>query len=139
MKKKILVALMVAGMMAMPVMASVDLSGMSFEELLELQKEVNMAIWESDGWQEVEVPVGVYQVGKEIPAGDWTLAPAKSTANFASYESNNSGDLKGLIMNGSLTEKDGDEAKVSLYEGNWIEISINNMVFKPYTVSFSFN
>lgn len=54
--------------------ASVDLSGMSFSDLVALREQVNMALWASDEWQAVEVPKGVYTIGKEIPAGKWTIS-----------------------------------------------------------------
>lgn len=36
------------------------------------------AIWNTKEWQEVEVPAGVYEVGVEIPAGEWTLRNNRS-------------------------------------------------------------
>ena len=35
----------------------VDLSGMSFDELVALRDQLNLAIWNSQEWQEVTVPV----------------------------------------------------------------------------------
>lgn len=58
---------------ALAVSDGIDLSAMSFDELLALRQQVNMAIWQSDGWQAVEVPAGMYQVGVDIPAGKWTI------------------------------------------------------------------
>lgn len=54
-------------------LADVDLSGMTFEELMELREQVNQALWASDDWQSVTVPQGVYLVGRDIPAGTWTV------------------------------------------------------------------
>ncbi len=53
----------------------VDLSDMSFDELVALRDQIDMAIWSSAEWQEVEVPEGIYQVGKDIPAGHWSIRP----------------------------------------------------------------
>lgn len=53
--------------------ADVDLSGMTFDELVALKDQINLAIWNSAEWQEVEVPQGVWQVGADIPAGKWTI------------------------------------------------------------------
>ena len=49
--------------------ADVDLSGMSFDELVALKDQINLALWNSADWQEVTVPQGVWQVGADIPAG----------------------------------------------------------------------
>ncbi len=59
-----------------------NLSGMSYEELVALKEQINLAIWNSQEWQEVEVPQGVWVVGKDIPAGKWTIKAADGiTAN----------------------------------------------------------
>ncbi len=52
-----------------------DLSGMSFDELVALRDQLNLAIWNSQEWQEVTVPAGVWVVGEDIPAGHWTVRP----------------------------------------------------------------
>ena len=53
--------------------ADVDLSGMSFDELVALKDQINLALWNSVDWQEVTVPQGLYKVGSDIPAGKWTV------------------------------------------------------------------
>ena len=53
--------------------ASFDLSGLSYEELVDLKNQINLAIWNSDEWQEVTVPEGTWIVGEDIPAGTWTV------------------------------------------------------------------
>lgn len=58
--------------------AEVDLSGMSYDELVALKDQINLAIWNSAEWQEVEVPQGVWEVGADIPAGKWTILPGAS-------------------------------------------------------------
>lgn len=50
-----------------------DLSGMSFDELVALKDQINLAIWNSAEWQEVTVPQGLWKVGEDIPAGTWTI------------------------------------------------------------------
>ena len=50
-----------------------DLSGLSYDELVMLKDRINLAIWQSQDWQEVTVPQGVWEVGKDIPAGTWTV------------------------------------------------------------------
>lgn len=56
----------------------VDLSGLSFEQLVALREQLNLAIWNSLEWQEVTVPEGLWVVGKDIPAGHWSIRPAHS-------------------------------------------------------------
>lgn len=56
-----------------PAAFAVDLNGMSYDELVALKDQINLAIWNSAEWQEVEVPQGVWEVGADIPAGKWTI------------------------------------------------------------------
>lgn len=56
--------------------ADVDLTGMSYDELVELKDKINLAIWNSQEWQEVTVPQGTWKVGEDIPAGHWTVVCA---------------------------------------------------------------
>ncbi len=53
----------------------VDLSGMSFDDLVALRDQLNLAIWNAAEWQEVTVPAGVWTIGEDIPAGHWTIRP----------------------------------------------------------------
>lgn len=66
----------------------VDLSGMSFDELVALRDQLNLAIWNSQEWQEVTIPAGVWKVGEDIPAGHWhiTLPGSLSTTTVYYFE-----------------------------------------------------
>ena len=52
---------------------TIDLSGLNYDELVALKDRINLAIWNSEDWQEVIVPQGVWKVGEDIPAGTWTV------------------------------------------------------------------
>ena len=54
----------------------IDLSGLSFDQLVTLRERVNRAIWDTKEWKEVNVPAGVYEVGRDIPDGFWTVTAA---------------------------------------------------------------
>lgn len=76
MKKRI--ALVLALVLALS-LVSVSLAESKYESYTfdQLQAEylaVLEAMWKTEEWQSVEVPAGVYQVGVEIPAGEWTLS-----------------------------------------------------------------
>lgn len=51
-----------------------DLSSMNYQELVALKDQINLAIWNSQEWQRVEAPHGVWVVGEDIPAGKWTIS-----------------------------------------------------------------
>ncbi len=58
------------------------LSDLSLSELIELKEKVNAAILENDEIKEVTVPEGTWIVGKDIPAGHWTIRPVNDFDYF---------------------------------------------------------
>ena len=115
---------------------SIDLSGMSFDDLKALQEQVNTALWASDGWKEVTVPVGVYVVGSEIPAGKWTIK--RAFPNEYSYFRVGQRFENGEVCDYSFTSDLESEINVILVEGSYIEITYFPVVFTKYVPSFSF-
>lgn len=74
MKKLITMLLILA--LALPVLALADLpdlSGLTYDELVQLRDKINFAMWNSQEWQEVTVPAGTWKVGENIPAGHWSI------------------------------------------------------------------
>lgn len=116
--------------------ANIDLSGMSFNELVELQSEVNKALWASDGWKKVEVPVGTYEVGSEIPAGKYTVSRYEDEGfqYFRVGTKIEKGRLRGYTITSDLEHP----LNVILEEGTFIEISDKPAIFTPYVATFSF-
>lgn len=58
------------------------LSYLPLSSLIELKEKVNAAILENDELKEVTVPEGTWIVGKDIPAGHWSLRAANSLSVF---------------------------------------------------------
>ena len=76
MKKMICAILTLAIFLAVTAAAfadGVDLSSLTWEELLELKAAITLEQWSRDEWEEVEVPQGVWVIGEDIPAGKWTI------------------------------------------------------------------
>lgn len=71
--KKLISIVLVLLLLCSSASAAVDLSGMTFSDLVELRDQLNLAIWNCQEWQEVKVPAGVWEVGKDIPAGHWII------------------------------------------------------------------
>ncbi len=153
--KKWISFFLVVCLLALPVLSlseGIDLSGLSMADLVKLQERVTMAMWKTEEWQEVTVPAGMYQVGKEIPAGKWTIT-ATPKASMANVEIGDKLDDTGMGLSwmGSyesnyLYGKDSwvyDESKmnswdVTLIEGFYVNLGAT-MVFTPYGgPSFSF-
>ena len=144
MKKALVWMLAVCALLPGFALAEVDLSGMSFEELIALREQVNQAIWRCDEWQEVTVPMGIWEVGVDIPEGHWTISAAEGTFARIYWGTDNHG---GVEVSTDLawervcspSYKDYDEAsdRVSvdweLKAGQFIEIHKGKAVFSPFT------
>lgn len=123
--------------------AEVDLSGMSFDELVALKDKINLAIWNCQEWQEVEVPSGVWRVGEDIPAGHWTISP--SGDNYCSFEigtelseTGKSIDLlKSDYWYGDGVKKNSDSSPEQIdyefKEGEYFIVDDYSVIFSPYT------
>lgn len=76
MKKLLAVVLIIALFLPASVLADIpDISGLSYDELLQLRDQVNIAIMNSPEYQEITLPVGLWTVGVDFPAGTWLITP----------------------------------------------------------------
>jgi len=80
--KKFVICILALLLICCAAMAEIDLSGMSYDELVALKDQINLAMWECEEWQEVTVPEGVWVVGEDIPAGHWTIRVAAKQDYF---------------------------------------------------------
>ena len=124
--------------------AEVDLSGMSFDELVALRDQVDLAIWNSQEWQEVEVPQGLYKVGTDIPVGKWTIRAPYGEANSVKIGSqlddngtdvNYRGDSRmicGENFTGFVLSSACDFWTVELRDDQYVCITNGPAVFTPY-------
>lgn len=123
-----------------------DFSGLSLAELAELQSRITLAMFETDEWQEVEVPQGVYKIGEDIPAGKWTIQPVNGGHTYVYW-----GDMlkpSGLSLSGSgkiyeyanLYSKthewyrtdDRTEITFDMQNGQYFIVDMGVAVFTPY-------
>ena len=148
MKKILAVALVLAMLIPSFAVADFDLTGMSYDELVALKDQINLAIWNSQEWQEVKVPQGVWLVGTDIPAGHWSIsAVAKYASIKIGTQLNETGkDIAAfesdfyeyeMITNPSYKhyEKDSDITSIDfdLKEGTYILIEKGTVLFTPYS------
>lgn len=123
--------------------AEVDLTGMTFDELIELRQKVDAAIFASDGWQEVSVPAGIYKIGEDIPAGKWVVTPVEgSTAHISlgeNIEANGMELASSFYYEAVTSESDSfaaynsiREVTLNLQEGTYVEIVDANVIFTPF-------
>ena len=71
MKKLICIILI---MCLFPVVALADdLASMSYEDLIALSRQIAVEIMSRPEWKEVKVSSGVYEIGKDIPEGSYSI------------------------------------------------------------------
>ena len=148
MKKLLTIILILA--LAVPAAALADLpdiSNLSYDELVQLKDSINLAMWNSQEWQEVTVPQGIWVVGKDIPAGTWTVKCATDSLSSVAF-----GDtLRGTGTDLKITkyyhietivspdykffEKDKDitEYTLTVKDGDYIQIKNASVIFTPDT------
>mgnify|MGYP006873269303 CR=1 FL=1 len=146
--KKILCIVLAAaliGCLALPVAAEgIDLSALSWDELIALKAEINKELTTRDEWQEVVVPQGVWVVGEDIPEGKWTVrCPAGPCTKIAwSYELADNGHSIKITLNCDsaliYNKKDADDGDMTQYtfdakSGMYVCIDFSSAEFTPYT------
>ena len=127
---------------------TIDLSGMTYDELVELVNEAQRMIMFSDFWQEVEVPQGEYIVGKDIPEGKWliTASPTKvssiSQRRLTKYRNGFELEEEGFydyITNAQLTGVETphyksyqmDSVTIELVDGDLFCVETGAVIFTP--------
>lgn len=124
----------------------IDLSGMSLNELIELKNKINLAMFETDGWEEVIVPEGVYVIGEDIPEGKWTVHAAPK--HEAGLVHGSCLDNNGRVRNSNehsffkmVTDEeykkydkyyDFESVNVDLVDGFFLEVFGSSVIFTPY-------
>lgn len=113
--------------------ADVDFSGMNLDELIGAQKKLTDAMWASEDWESVVVPVGVYEVGVDIPSGKWTISGTEGKSGIIYW--GESLDRYGVEIEDKIAEfthwKD-EGISWNLIDGTYISVTISPVIFTPY-------
>lgn len=113
-----------------------DFSGKSLSELLKIQYDLTTAIWNSPEFKEAVVPEGIYEVGKDIPAGKWSVEiiskPIMDSVQI--YQSYTNGQLEGMLNWLSFTDSN-RIINVNLHNGTYIRVS-TKCKFKTFVPLF---
>lgn len=146
MKKCLILLTALCLLPALVLAAEIDLSGMSFDELVALRDQINLAIWESAEWEEVTVPQGVWKVGVDIPAGHWSIKPVDGGDCWVKYgdvldSSGKDIDYSPAKISETLTSplnsyysanSDLTEIDIEAKDGYYFVIDFGSAVFSPY-------
>lgn len=143
MKKVLALVIVIVALFTSSAFTEIDLSSMTFEELVKLQNEINAALWASDEWQSVKVPAGVYKIGLEIPAGKWVVRPVDGQTGIIKVGVNlreNKMDVDYPYWSEQITSPTDSYAKynkieevVVTLESGYVIIESCPMIFEPYS------
>lgn len=130
----LMVCLCVAGGLAEE---EIDLTGMAYDELVALREKLNLAIWESDEWQEVIVPKGVWEIGVDIPTGHWSISVADNGFAAIRYgdaleETGTEVSVSDSTIYVSESLEGSDQLDIILRDGCYLEVEYDSVVFTPY-------
>lgn len=147
--KRFLVFFIAIAMMLGCAIAEIDLSEMNYEELVELQKKINIAIWESEGWQSVKVTPGIYEIGIDIPAGKWVIRPIEGHSAYVTIGASLNNDGTSVRQtwyeyiesptSSGYQSNDTESVTVIITKG-YIQIGWASVIFEPFVgAGFAFN
>ena len=126
---KKLVSLLLVVVCIMGTAAAEDLSSMTYDQLVALRDQINAEIVSRPEWKEVEVPLGQWVVGKDIPAGTYRIyAPKQALINVwkVAPEDFSNG---GLLVN-QIIPKGSEFGRLVLEEG-WVFTTSKTVIFTP--------
>ena len=134
--KRFLCILLICLMITPALAESIDLSALSFDELRSLQTQLNKELVSRPEWKEVTVPMGIWVVGSDIPAGAYSIISTDSSTFFAVWEKAvNDYSGMGCIYNEVINNKN-KIGRIVLQDG-WVVEFNDPVIFAP-AVSLGF-
>ena len=127
--KKLLAFSLAAFLLFSCALADVDLSALSYDQLLDLQKAVTEEIMNRPEWKAVTVPAGQWKVGEDIPAGSYSISvEEKSLVNVWKKAPQDFSD-NGMLFN-EIIQPESPYGKMVLETG-WIVTNSKPIIFSP--------
>lgn len=118
---------------------SIDLASMTYDELVELKECLNIAIWQSENWSEVTVPVGYWQVGVDIPAGTYALKTNMTSSFLRAYMDIDENGLYvgphySFVLWADTKDAQSPIDVVELSDGMSVFVDYGDAIFIPYQI-----
>jgi len=130
MRKLITLILILA--MFLPAIALADLpdiSGLSTDELIELNHLIQMKLFSEKLNDGIRIPQGTYIIGEDIPAGSYRVLIEGDSGSYQLYRGNT------LILNGIVGTyfNLNEVGRIILSDGNVLQLNQCVFIFYPYT------
>ena len=106
-----------------------DISSMTYDELIALRQQLNEEIMSRPEWREVTVPSGEWVVGKDIPAGEYSVSSGSGGAYI--NVTRPKGKSYDLIVNQGVTSTDNAIGRVNLKDGDVVTVKHGSLIFAP--------
>ena len=132
---------------------SIDLSSLSFDELRILQTRISKELTTRTEWKSVPVPPGMYLVGRDIPAGEWTITCGDANYSYVSVECGRETDETGtkiktgfpwlfsemIFQKGKGKGINSESLTVNFTDGQYVHIKYGQAIFSiPEYVDLGF-
>ena len=114
---------------------SIDLSSMSYDELLSLQNRIVKEIQTRPEYKVVKVPTGVYKVGEDIPVGKWTITATEGATTVYWGKALDEYGVEVPWSDRIDTLDDwgsGSSVTWDLVKGTYIVVTLKGVTFSPY-------
>ena len=136
--KKLITLLLILAMLPVIALADLpDISGLSTDDLIELNHQIQLRLFSEQLVSGVKVPPGSYVIGEDIPAGtyrvDFPVVSDLLMGLFMAYTEDYSDYVTYYIGENNTTAI----GKVELKEGMTLEISDTTAIFYAYTGLFN--
>lgn len=133
MKKRAILLLITLLLMACSTSYALDInfSSLSFDELVELNNMLFREIHTRPESKEISVPIGVYEVGVHIPAGEYTI----STSNYATITvttTEDVSDYSSMITIDFITNEE-PLGRLNLKDGTFVYIENYSVIFTKFS------
>lgn len=142
MKKLLTLFLILVLVIPAAVAEDIDLSALTFDQLVALRARCQMEMMTRDEWQEVTVPAGLWKIGEDIPAGHWVISGDFTVKGLVdtgiSYGDKLTKDGKvdwmhSTVFQGHTFTKANPSVDIVLEEGFYLEVNYGPVIFTPYT------
>jgi hypothetical protein len=136
MKKLIALILILAILVPAASLADLpDISGLTEDELLELNRKIQFRLFSEQLVNGIKVPPGTYIIGEDIPAGTYRIEITGGTGYYDLNQENG-----GLLISSGLTGKAYDITeigKMTFSDGNALKLVNSTFILYPYTGLFN--
>ena len=138
MKKLIAILILCAMLFSTAYASDIDLSGMTTEELLELNHQIQLVLFNENLVNGIVINPGEYIVGDDLPAGNYRIEVILPDSAFAFGSACvYNADDRFLETSGSITGQGYDKiGKVIMEDGQIFEVSVYSIRLFPYTGLF---